>query len=276
MARTEKSLKAQNAWLMNSAIVAHLTVFAVLLSSPELLFSSGLSSWIKKAQGMLAPGAVSLALITIISLVLRGIVPSSWRDRIVHWRWNHPLPGSRAFTEIGPKDSRVDMADLERKYGPLPTALNEQNRKFYSIYTNYKDALPVLDAHRSYLATRDLAMISAPITLLLPLSLYFITGNHQLSLAYATCLIMLFVVLCIATHVRQTNGREHISARESSSRTSSSRSAPEGKNGIVISKSFRTRGTRSGIQGQRHDPLDSRLRGNDIGRFTRPPANYGK
>jgi hypothetical protein len=204
MAAAERSLKARNAWLINSAIVAHLTVFAVLLSSPELLFTSDFASWMKKAQSMLAPGAVSLALVTIISLVLRGIVPSSWRDRIIHWRWKYPLPGSRAFSGIGSKDSRVDMAELEKKFAPLPTAIAEQNRKFYSIYTTYKDNLPVLDAHGSYLAARDLAMISAPMTVLLPCILYFVTQDVHLSLGYAACLLVAFISLCIAA---QSYGR---------------------------------------------------------------------
>src|SRR5579872_1488635 len=157
-----KSLKEQNAWLIRTALVVHALAFAYVVFQPLPIIQFAEPGLANKVQSFLAPGSISLGLIALTRLVLLGLIPSQLRDCLIHWRCSNPLPGARAFTKIGPSDSRVDMTKLEKKYGPLPTDPTEQDRRFYSIYKKHADAddVGVLDAHKSYLAARDIGTIN--------------------------------------------------------------------------------------------------------------------
>jgi hypothetical protein len=50
--------------------------------------------------------ALTLA-VHLLVLVLTYLLPSEWKHRLVYLRWHDPLPGSRAFTELCAKDSRI-------------------------------------------------------------------------------------------------------------------------------------------------------------------------
>lgn len=192
------SLKAKNAWIINAAIAAQFLVFVwVVLRAPPLIAIDD-KNIIERAQSAIAPGAVSLALIVIVGLILRGMLPGTLRDRLVHLRWRHPLPGCRAFSHIGPKDARVDMDKLAAKYGPFPANVGEQNPKFYSIYKEYRDEAGVLDAHRSYLLARDLAVVCWFCTITLPVAALFVTGALGLCVLYGGALLLLSLLLCFA------------------------------------------------------------------------------
>jgi len=193
-----KSLKAQNAWLVNGAVLAHMAAFALVISAPLELHFHGLESWLVRLRTMLAPGAISLVVVVLISLILRGLMPAIIRDRLIHWRWEHPLPGARAFSEIGPLDGRINMEELNRRYGPLPVDAESQNREFYKIYHQYRDATGVLDAHKSYLSARDIAVITFFFALTLPLTVYLITGDSRRSLTYEVALLAVFLCLSLA------------------------------------------------------------------------------
>src|SRR4051794_40059497 len=132
-----KSLKEQNAWLIRIALVLHALAFAYVVLRPfpiSLFMEAGFT---KHVQEFLAPGSISLGMIALTRLVLLGLIQPQLRDRLIHWRWAHPLPGARAFTDIGPADQRVDMTKLRRAHGGLPTNPEKQSRLFYSIYKTH-------------------------------------------------------------------------------------------------------------------------------------------
>lgn len=197
----QTSLKAQNAWLIRAALGLHVLLFAYVAFEPVLLAQLAGPNALERAKAALAPGTLSLAIIVLAKLVLLGLVPARWRDRLIHWRWRDPLPGSRAFSKFGPADPRVDMAQLETAYGPLSTEPGEQGRLFYKIYSAYSDTVGVLDAHRSYLAARDIGIINLILFILLPGFVWWATGDGVRTAIYAGALLFAYLVTAIAAQV---------------------------------------------------------------------------
>lgn len=193
-----KSLKAQNARLIRAAMIAHAIAFTWIALEPAKLVKSSPVQLTAKLETMAVPGSASLGLIVIASLVLLGLIPPNWRDRLIHLRWHHPLPGSRAFTIVGPTSSHVDMAVLTTKLGALPSEPGEQNRLFYRIYKPLRDDVSVCDPHRRYLAARDIGTITALLIVPLPLLAVAINNNVARSGAYAACLLVAYLLCAIS------------------------------------------------------------------------------
>lgn len=193
-----KSLKEQNAWLVRAAMIAHIAAFGWIAAEPAELVRSGPAQLAAKLEAMAVPGSASLGLIVIASLVLLGLVPPNLRDRLVHLRWRDPLPGSRAFTRVGPTSSHVDMATLQARLGPLPVDPAEQNRLFYRLYRPLRDDVGVCDPHRRYLAARDVATITALLIVPLPLLAAAVNGNAGRSALYAAGLLAAYLACAVA------------------------------------------------------------------------------
>lgn len=195
---TGKSLKEQNAWLIRTALVVHAIAFTYVVFEPLPIAQFTDQGFMRKLHEFLAPGSISLGLIALTRLVLLGLIPAQLRDRLVHWRWNDPLPGARAFTIVGPADPRVDMQKLQKKYGKLPDDPGEQNRLFYSVYKKHAEDVGVLDAHRSYLAARDIGTINALLlVLLVPVAGWFCDDGKRVAL-YAALLFLAYALMCVA------------------------------------------------------------------------------
>ena len=198
------SLKDQNAWFVRAALLLHAVAFAYVAFEPFILTQLARPDALQKLQDTVAPGALSLAIITLTRLVLLGLVPARLRDRVIHWRWRHPLPGTRAFTKVGPADPRVDMAQLERSYCPLPTDPGEQGRIFYKIYSAHRGSVGVLDAHKSYLAARDIGTINLLLFFLLPGLAHWATYDLTRTAIYAGTLFLSYVLMALAAQVYGT------------------------------------------------------------------------
>jgi hypothetical protein len=199
-----KSLKEQNAWLIRTALVVHALAFAYVVLKPFPIAQFAEPGIGKQIQEFLAPGSISLGIIALTRLVLLGLIPPQLRDRLIHWRWSHPLPGARAFTKIGPADQRVDMKKLQKTYGRLPTDPGKQGRLFYSIYQKYSSEVGVLDAHKSYLAARDIGTINLLLFfLLVPLACWALE-DYKRTGVYAAILFMAYAATCIAAQVYGT------------------------------------------------------------------------
>ena len=83
----------------------------------------------------------------ILSLVVSSIIPSEWKHIIIYFRLKDPLPGSRIFTQLIKKDSRVSYRDIVAKYGPLPKKPKEQNVLWYKIYKEKQSDEVVKESH---------------------------------------------------------------------------------------------------------------------------------
>jgi hypothetical protein len=194
----EKTLKEQNAWLVRAAVVVHLLIFSWFALEPIKLVTLSHDQLLAKVQESLVPGSISLAVIILTKMVLLGLVPPNVRDRLVHLKWNNPLPGAAAFSRIGPGCSRVNLDAVGSKFGPLPEDPSEQDRLFYRIYREHRDEIGVLDAHRSYLATRDIATINLLILISAPWLAWWMTGNGGRAAFYALGLLGAYLLFAVA------------------------------------------------------------------------------
>lgn len=156
------SLKSQNRLKLVTVVGVNFAVAATLIATSKLAFPS-------LNQGVqLLSSAAQAGLGAIVAGILSDQFSPNAKARIVYWRWKHPLPGARAFSEIGPADARVDMQSLAAKHGPLPTDPDLQNRIWYKIYKLNEGALSVTDANKQYLFLRDYAAIALLFLLALP------------------------------------------------------------------------------------------------------------
>lgn len=194
-----RSLKSLNMkWLV---MLASLDVLAVILFiAPELVESA---SWSRLA---VLRGAVTV-LLPVVVLLLTGLLSHDAKAMLVFWRFANPLPGSRAFIEYAPSDARIDMAALRRNVGDLPSDAREQNQKWFRLYRVVGDELTVAEAHRMYLLYRDMAAMSLPLIVLIPMGL-LIVGSSLVSLALSAVLFAVqYLVCCLGA---QNSGKRFV------------------------------------------------------------------
>ena len=92
----------------------------------------------------------------VATFVVSGLVSADTKARLVYWKYRHPLPGSRAFSEHLPREVRADPDRLARRWGPFPTESTEENRLWYRIFKSVEADIVVHEAHRAWLFSRDL------------------------------------------------------------------------------------------------------------------------
>ena len=101
-------------------------------------------------------GTVGL-IASIGAFVLDGLLSADTKARIIYWKYTHPLPGSRAFSEHLKEEPRADPDRLAQQWGVFPDDPVEQNRLWYRIYKNVEEEIRVHEAHRAWLFSRDIA-----------------------------------------------------------------------------------------------------------------------
>lgn len=150
--RGENTLKGQNLKYLVAFVSGNGLVFfgliAGLAADWTLLTAETLSA------------AVVATLVGALAIVLNGIVSGNAKAILVFWRINNPLPGCRAFSRYMYTDPRIDPEVLKSHHGPLPDAEEDQNRLWYRLYQTHAEAPSVVEAHRSYLLTKDLTALS--------------------------------------------------------------------------------------------------------------------
>lgn len=161
-------------WLV---MLAALDVIVVLLFvAPELAEAVTLPR-LAAFRAFIAPA------LPVLVLLLTGILPANVKAMLVFWKIATPLPGSAAFTKHAPADQRIDMAALKKNVGAFPTDPTEQNTKWYKLYQLVADEVSVVEAHKLFLMYRDMAVMSLPLIVLVPLGLWFASASGQLTAA---------------------------------------------------------------------------------------------
>jgi len=118
------------------------------------------SSWVWENldfKKLVTEGTVPFLALSFLTLLLGGLLPHIWKERFVHFRWSNPLPGCRAFSKHAAQDTRINLSDLETKFGTIPAEPAAQNAYFYKIYKTCRDNPAVVSGHKNYLLFRDLA-----------------------------------------------------------------------------------------------------------------------
>lgn len=195
MAESPKSLHTQNALWIAGYVALHVVAFVSLATEGTLdpVTIKDVTSEVLSAEGAVA------AMAFVASIVLNGLLRGNTKAVLVFWRFRYPLPGHRAFTRFGPRDPRVDMAALEAQIGPLPTAATDQNLAWYKLYRRYCDEPSVVEAHRRYLLTRDLAVLTLMFLLTLPGVLYLADADITLISGYSLVLLSAYVLISLAS-----------------------------------------------------------------------------
>jgi hypothetical protein len=161
--KTSPTLKSKNMqWLVACALFDASVV--LLFIAPELINTASVSR-------LLVMRGVATALLPTVVLLLTGLLSHDVKAMLVFWKIKDPLPGCEAFSRHAPADARIDMAALRKNVGALPTEAAAQNALWYKLYRMVSGDRAVEDAHRLYLLYRDIAAISVPLIVLVPIGL---------------------------------------------------------------------------------------------------------
>lgn len=127
-------------------------------------------------------------------LILCFILSANIKNVIIFWRLKDPLPGCRVFTELICKDHRIDIKELENRYGKLPTDPREQNALWYRIYKDKQNEKIILSSHGKWLLFREITSIALVFALLLsPIS--GLISCNKTSAIYSILLIAQYLLL---------------------------------------------------------------------------------
>ena len=156
----------------------------------DLLLQQNLSFVLPKWH-VLLPAAFLVVAVGVIN----AFFSATAKARLIFLRWEHPLPGSRAFSELAKTDTRIDLDKLRATVGVFPKAPARQNSVWYSLYKSIENDPAVSQVHKSYLLTRDYAVFAA---LFIPIlgGLSFVQfPTSTMALSYTGFLIVQFVLV---------------------------------------------------------------------------------
>lgn len=142
-------------------LIGYMLLNLALFSYQTKLFYFDINNLNNLLQKLLDPTHILGILIIPLSLILEGIMNTDLKHRLVFCRFKNAVPGSRAFSEIGPKDSRIDMSKIEILFGSkIPKDPIEQNNTWFRFYKKHSNKPIVYESHRSFLLTRDIASLT--------------------------------------------------------------------------------------------------------------------
>ncbi|MBW1958232.1 MAG: hypothetical protein JRI63_06830 [Deltaproteobacteria bacterium] len=188
-------IKSENRKWLIGYLLLHIVIFALFSSliNFSLIDTDQLISKLKDPQGFIPLTTA------ILIIVMEGIFKNSVKEFFVFWSFKNRLPGHRAFSHIGPSDTRIDM-ERGRQMFPdgLPSDPKIQNSEWFRLYRQYQDELQVFYSHKAFLLTRDLTSLTI---LFIPLSIsgHFLLGSKPLMLVYhLLILVMLSIVISLS------------------------------------------------------------------------------
>ncbi|HAV5025368.1 TPA: hypothetical protein JIY97_00680 [Acinetobacter baumannii] len=134
--------------------------------------------------------------ILIVKLLL-NILPAEIKHNIIFGKLKYSLPGHQAFTVHAKKDPRIDIENLEKILGVLPTLPSEQNRVWYKIYQKHKNDEQIVDSHLKFLFFRDSSILT--IFILIGFIILCITFKATLfqwilSISFITIQLIIFII----------------------------------------------------------------------------------
>jgi hypothetical protein len=147
-------LKDQNRPALVGVLALNLVVFVLLMQTGQLT-APDIDAFVRHWRSLL-PAGFGVALAGAVN----GLLSAETKARLVFWRWSNPLPGSFAFSRYAQRDARIDIAALRRIVGDWPADPGQQNAVWYRLYKSIEREPAVMDAHRSFLLTRDYTAIA--------------------------------------------------------------------------------------------------------------------
>ena len=186
-----KSSYNRNLWIFAAANVA--LFWVIIITQGELSDLKGIFTKLTVKDGLFVLFA------PIGTLVLNGIFSADTKTRFIFWRWNDPLPGSKAFTKYLFADHRIDITRLKNRWGELQSEPADQNRLWYQMYTKVEDEVSVKESHRTWLFARDLTSYSVIFVILFSPLTFLSMVNLTTKAAYFLLLLIQYVLLLITS-----------------------------------------------------------------------------
>jgi hypothetical protein len=200
VATARPSLKEKNAKSLLALLALNLAAFYFVENAMEI----SVTGWAALATGWLS--ALPAGAGIVVTAVLNGQVSADTKARLVFLRWRFPYPGSKAFSQYGPSDARVNMTALANTYGPLPSEPGAQNALWYKLYRTVADFTSIEQVHGEFLLARDYAFMA----------LLLLAGLGTLSLATiplrtaAIYLALLLLQWAIAARAANVTGKRFV------------------------------------------------------------------
>lgn len=191
----QRYIKTENRKWLILYLLLNIVLFALFTGLIKFNLSDAdqLISKLKNPQGFLP------LTVAILIIVLEGLFKNSVKEFLVFQRIKHRLPGHRAFTKVGPADSRIDMERVKKLFPDgLPNDPEQQNKEWFRLYREYQNELQVFYSHKAFLLTRDLAALTV---IFIPLSIsgHFLFGSdHRMLFHHLLILLILFVGISIS------------------------------------------------------------------------------
>jgi hypothetical protein len=182
-------------WLF---IGVNTAIFLSISIGTQLTYSTVEHYWLKVSA---KDGLIAIC-IPLVTVVLNGLLGDLAKARIVFWRWNDPLPGCRAFTELIHIDPRIDVNALKARHGNPPEDPKQQNALWYKLYKKHAGSVIVSEAHKIYLLTRDMTALSV-------LFVVFFTAGTSLSPVDGKIIGFYFVALLAQYLILSTSARNY-------------------------------------------------------------------
>lgn len=191
-----KQQKSKNRKWLTSYLLIHIIIFCLFagIINFDLIEVDQLFLKLKDPQSFIPLTAA------IFIIVLDGIFKNSIKEFLVFWRFKNRLPGHRAFSHIGPRDSRIDTARLALLFpAGVPEDPKRQNNEWYRFYRNFRDEPQVFFSHKAFLLTRDLASLTV-VFIPLTISGHFLLGTTlHLVIYHLLLLLVLFVLMSLSS-----------------------------------------------------------------------------
>ena len=211
---SQEHLKSKNAPLLWLFIGVNFAAFLSVVVAKQLTGSSIEHFW----QHVSAKDGLFALCTPLATIVLNGALGELTKARLVFWRWQDPLPGCRAFSQLVGRDPRIDVPALKAKHGALPLDPNEQNALWYRIYKKHRESITAVEAHRAYLLTRDMAALSAIFFVVFSVGVLIAMVGSNIAVMYSGILIAQYLIISTAARSYGTRFVLNVLTEESHTR----------------------------------------------------------
>lgn len=194
-------LKAKNASWLRFFLGVNIAAFTSVVVGRQLTAGSIEHFW----QRLSAQDGLVALCFPIATIVLTGVLGDLAKARLVFWRWNDPLPGCRAFSIIMGSDPRIDTKDVRSRLGSLPVRGKDQNAAWYKLYRKHAEEPMILEAHRTYLLTRDMTAMAAIFAVAFSAGALVAAVSWKTVVVYVGALVIQYLIL--ATSARNYGNR---------------------------------------------------------------------
>lgn len=206
------NLKNQNQkWLLTFTGLCALGFSLVLADSPPDM------DWIESVWEKLSSRTgIAAAVTPFAALILSNLFSSESKACLVFWRLKHPLPGTRAFSQLAKLDPRISIERIRKAAGGrLPRNPEKQNELWYRWSKKHAEKPSVMKAHKDYLLTRDMTAITW--TTAVAMALLFLLDPEPREHAFKFYSFQLVAFLAVSTAARNIGNRfvQNVLAEES-------------------------------------------------------------